>query len=232
MKPISYQRHRFPPDLIRHAVWLYFRFTLSLRDVEALLAERGIEVGYEAIRCWTQKFGVQFARNRRRSRPKPTGRWHLDEMVVRIGGRRMFLWRAVDDEGEVLDMLGQRRRDKRAAARLLRKLLKNQGIHPEAIVTDRLGSYGAAATAVGLAGRHAPGGLPHNNRAENAHRPIRQRSASSGGSRARDSAQRFRSTHGTVYNTFNLQPHPISRAGLRTVRAGAHAVWANATKAA
>jgi hypothetical protein len=131
MKPISYKRHRFPADVIRHAVWLYFRFTLSPRDVEALLAERGIEVSYEAIRCWAQKFGTLFARNLRRSRPKPTGRWHLDEMVARIGGRRMFVWRAVDNEGEVLDLLVQRRRHKRAAVRLLRKLLKNQGIHPE-----------------------------------------------------------------------------------------------------
>jgi putative transposase len=166
MKPISYKRHRFPPDVIRHAVWLYFRFTLSLRDVEAMLAERGIDVSYEPIRSWSRKFGVQFARNLRRSRPNPTGRWHVDEMVVRIGGRRMFLWRAVDDEGEVLDMLVQRRRHKRAAVRLLRKLLKNQGIHSKAIVTDNLGSYGAAAKAVGLSGRHKPGGLPQNNRAE------------------------------------------------------------------
>jgi transposase-like protein len=156
MKPISYKRHRFPPDVIRHAVWLYFRFTLSLRDVEALLAERGIEVSYEAIRCWAQKFGVQFARNLRRSRPKPTGRWHLDEMAVRIGGRRMFLWRAVDDEGEVLDLLVQRRRNKRAAVRLLRKLLKSQGIHPEAIVANKLGSY-AGAKAVGLSDRLGAG---------------------------------------------------------------------------
>src|SRR5579859_1319809 len=115
------------------------------------------------------------ARNLRCSRPKPTGRWHLDEMVVRIGGRRMFLWRAVDDEGEVLDMLVQRRRNKRAAMRLLRKLLKNQGIHPEAIVTDKLESYGASAKAVGLSDRHTPGDLPQNNRAENAHLPIRRR---------------------------------------------------------
>ena len=232
MKPISYKRHRFPPDVIRHAVWLYFRFTLSLRDVEALLAERGIEVSYETIRCWTQKFGVWFAWNLRRSRPKPTGRWHLDEMVVTIGGQQMFLWRAVDDEGEVLDMLVQRRRNKRAAARLLRKLLKNQGIHPEAIVTDKLGSYGAAAKAVGLADRHEPGGLPQDNRAENSHRPIRRRERKQQRFKSQGSAQRFLSTHGAVYNTFNLQPHLISRAGRRTLLAGAHAVWANATAAA
>ncbi len=96
MKPISYKRHRFPPDVIRHAVWLYFRFTLSLRGVEDLVAERGIELSYETIQCWTREFGQAFARNLRRSRPRPTTTWHLDEMVVKIGGRRMFLWRAVD----------------------------------------------------------------------------------------------------------------------------------------
>src|SRR5665213_4622614 len=118
MKPISYTRHRFPADVIRHAVWLYFRFTLSFRDVEDLIAERGIEVSSETIRCWALKFGQLFAQNLRRSRPRPTGRWHLDEMVVKIRGRRMMLWRAVDDEGEVLDMLVQKRRDKAAALKI------------------------------------------------------------------------------------------------------------------
>ena len=99
VEPISYRGHRFPPDVIRQAVWLYFRFTLSFRDVEELLAQRGIEVSYETIRCWTLKFGGLFAQNLRRSRPTPTGRWHLDEMVVKISGQRMYLWRAVDDEG-------------------------------------------------------------------------------------------------------------------------------------
>ena len=109
MQPVSFKRHRFPPDVIRLAVWLYFRFTLSFRDVEEMLAQRGIEASYETIRCWSPKFGRTFAHNLRRSKPKPTGRWHLDEMVVKIGGRRMWLWRAVDDEGEVLDMLIQKR---------------------------------------------------------------------------------------------------------------------------
>jgi DDE domain len=128
VEAISYKRHRFPTEVIGHAVWLYFRFTLSFRDVEDLLAERGIDVSYETIRCWTLKFGRLFARNLRRSRPRPTGRWHLDEMVVKIGGQRMYLWRAVDDEGEVLDMLVQKRRNKPAALKLLRKLLRNQGV--------------------------------------------------------------------------------------------------------
>ena len=107
MKPISDARHRFPAGLIRRAAWLYFRFTLSCRDVEHLMAERGIDVSYETVRYWTRKFRNLFARNLRKTRPVPAGRWHLEEMVVRIDRQRMFLWRAVDDEGEVLDMLVQ-----------------------------------------------------------------------------------------------------------------------------
>ena len=142
MKPISYARHRFPPDVIRHAVWLYLRFTLSYRDVEDLLAERGLEVSNESIHRWVLKFGPAIARNLRRIRPRPHDHWHLDEMVVSIGGQRMYMWRAVDSEGEVLDILIQRRRDKAAALKLLRKLLKKQGFVPTAIVTDKLRSYG------------------------------------------------------------------------------------------
>jgi len=122
MFPISYRRHRFPPTVIQHAVWLYPRFTLSYRDVEELLAQRGLDLSYESVRCWVLKFGPVIARRLRRRRPRPSNRWHLDEMVVRIAGERMFLWRAVDHEGEVLDMLVQRRRDKHAALRLMRKL--------------------------------------------------------------------------------------------------------------
>ena len=143
MKRISYARHRFPPDVIRHAVWLYLRFTLSYRDVEDLLAERGLEVSNESIRRWVLKFGPAIARNLRSIRPRPHDHWHLDEMVVSIGGRPMYMWRAVDGEGEVLDVLVQRSRDKAAALKLLRKLLKKQGFAPAAIVTDKLRSYGA-----------------------------------------------------------------------------------------
>src|SRR6188768_4082959 len=130
MTPISYARHRFPPDVIRHAVWLYLRFTLSYRDVEELLAERGLDVSYETVRRWVLKFGLQFARNLRVRRPTPSDQWHLDEMAVSIGGKRQWLWRAVDSEGEVLDVLVQSRRDQRAALRLMRKLLKKQGFAP------------------------------------------------------------------------------------------------------
>ena len=131
MQPISYARHRFPPEIIRHAVWLYLRFTLSYRDVEELLAERGIETSYETVRRWVLKFGPLFARNLHRLRPRPTGKWHLDEMAVRIGGKRMWLWRAVDSEGEVLDLLVQPRRDTKAALKLMRKLLRKMSSRPE-----------------------------------------------------------------------------------------------------
>ena len=136
MSPISFSRHRFPPAVIRHAVWLYFRFTLSFRDVEELLAERGIEVSYETVRRWVLKFGPLFARELRRRRPRPSSQWHLDEMAVQIGGKRVWLWRAVDSEGEVLDLLVQPRRDKAAAVKLMRKLLKKQGYAPTVLVTD------------------------------------------------------------------------------------------------
>ena len=135
--------------MIRHAVWLYFRFTLSIRDVEELLAQRGVEVSREAVRCGVNKLGPLIAANLRRRRGPPTGRWHLDEMAVKIAGKRMYLWRAVDDEGEVLDVLVQKRRNKDAAL-LLRKLLRNQGIHPETITTDKLASYRAVAGVLGL----------------------------------------------------------------------------------
>src|SRR5712672_1373040 len=127
MDQLSYRRHRFPPPVIQHAIWLYLRFTLSYRDVEELLAERGLEVSYETVRRWVLKFGPGFARRLRRSRPRPSDPWHLDEMVVRIAGKRIYLWRAVDHEGEILDVLLQGRRDRRAAVKLMRKLLRKQG---------------------------------------------------------------------------------------------------------
>ena len=232
VQPISFKRHRFPPDVIRQAVWLYFRFTLSIRDVEELLAQRGIEVSREAIRCWVNKFGPLIAANLRQRRTAPTGRWHLDEMVVKIAGRRMYLWRAVDDEGEVLDVLVQRRRNKHAALKLLRRLLKNQGIQPETITTHKLSSYRAAARILGLTGHHRPGGMRENNRAENSHLVIRRRERKQQKFKSQGSAQRFLSAHGPIYNTFNLQPHLIRRSTPRQFRAVAHDAWAAATVAA
>ena len=156
MRQISCKRHRFPPDVIRYAVWLYYRFTMSIRDVEDLLAERGIDVTHETVRCWANKFGPAFAANIRKAHGRADNVWNLDEMVVRIGGERMFMWRTVDKEGEVLDVFVQTRRDKRAALKLLRKLVKNQGAPPEQIITDGLPSYGAALKALGCRNKHRP----------------------------------------------------------------------------
>src|SRR5215831_3498035 len=220
MAPLCYRRHRFPPELIQHAIWLYLRFSLSYRDVEELLAERGLDISYETVRCWVLKFGPVIARRLRRRRPCPSNRWHLDEMVVRIAGRRMFLWRAVDHEGEVLDMLVQRRRDGRAALRLMRKLLKKQGFVPKLLVTDKLRSYAAAFRQLGLGCPHEQG-LRRNNRAENSHQVVRRRERKLQRFKSARSAQRFLSIHSAVQNTFNFQRHLISRATLRIFRAEA-----------
>jgi len=225
VRQLSFKRHRFPPDVIRQAVWLYFRFTLSLRDVEELLAQRGVDVSYETIRCWTIKFGPQIARNLKRLRPSPSPRWHLDEMVCNIRGRRMYLWRAVDDEGEVLDLVMQRRRDTEAAL----KLLRNQPVAPESITTDGLGSYGAALGQLHLRHLHRPGRLRENNRAENSHLPIRRRERKMQGFKSQPSAQRFLTIHASLYNTFYLQPHLISRSNLRRARGEASHAWIQAT---
>jgi putative transposase len=231
MDHLSYRRHRFPPALIQHAIWLYLRFTLSYRDVEDLLAERGLDVSHESVRRWVLKFGPMIARRLRGNRPRPSDRWHLDEMVVRIAGKRMYLWRAVDHEGEVLDMLVQRRRDKRAALRLMRKLLRKQGFAPKLLTTDKLGSYGAAFRHLGLTCHHEQG-LRKNNRAENSHQAVRRRERKMQRFKSAGSAQRFLSIHAAVHNNFNLQRHLISRSTLRIFRAEAAAQWRSAVAAA
>src|SRR5689334_11865145 len=213
MALLSYRRHRFAPPIIQHAIWLYLRFTLSYRDVEELLAERGLEVSYETVRRWVLKFGATVAQRLRRRRPRPSDRWHLDEMVVRIAGRRMYLWRAVDHEGEILDMLVQRRRNKRAALRLVRKLLRKHGVAPKLVVTDKLRSYGAALRDLRLTCRHDQG-LRKNNRAENSHQLVRRRERKMQRFKSAASAQRFLSMHAAVHNTFNHQRHLISRSTL------------------
>jgi transposase-like protein len=231
MPPLSYARHQFPAVLIQHAVWLDLRFTLSYRDVEDLLAERGVEVSYETVRRWVRKFGPVFAQRLRHSHPKPSRHWHLDEMVVRIAGETVYLWRAVDHEGEVLDVLVQRRRDKKAALKLMRKLLKKQGFAPTVVVTDKLRSYGAAFKEIGLSARHEQG-VRKNNRAEVSHQPVRRRERKMQGFKSPGSAQHFLACHAAVHNTFNLQRHLISRRTLRRVRAAAMQQWRTATMAA
>ena len=177
------------------------------------------------------KFGPLIVANLRRRRTPPTGRWHLDATVVRIGRRRMYLWRVVDDEGEVLDVLVQKRRNKHAALKLLRKLLRNQGIHPETITADKLASYRAAVRDLGLSSRHRPGGMRENNRAENSHLVIRRRERKQQKFKSQGSAQRFLATHSAIYNVFNIQPQLVRRPTLRQFRAEAHRTWAAATAA-
>jgi transposase-like protein len=196
-----------------------------------MLAERGIDVSYESVRRWSVKFGLGYARRLRKTRPRPDARWHLDEIFVSINGKRMYLWRAVDSEGEVLDILVQSRRNKKAALKLMRKLLKKQGFVPDAFVTDKLPSYGAALDDLGLSKRHEFGGRK-NNCAENSHLPARQRERRMQRFKSPGSAQRFLSTHAAIYNSFYTQRHLISRNTLRQFRAEAMEQWRDATAAA
>jgi putative transposase len=174
MKNISYAGYQFPPEIIQQAIWLYLRFTLSLRDVEDLLAERGISVSYETVRRWVNHFGPMIAADLRKRRPKPHTTWHLDEAYLKIDGRMVYLWRAVDAEGEVLDVLVQTKRNKNAALKLMRKLLKKYGFVPDRMITDDLRSYSAAARELGIEGHHERGRW-RNNRVENSHQPTRRR---------------------------------------------------------
>ena len=224
MTPISFKRHRFPPVIIQHAVWLYARLTLSFRDVEDLLAERGIDVSNETVRRWFLKFGLLIADNLRRSRPRVSARWHLDEMVIKIRDRKYWLWRAVDDEGEVLDFLVQRRRCARSAQRLLRKLLKKHGFAPTRITTDKLKSYAVAIRQERLSVFHDQG-LRANNRAENSHQPVRRRERKQQRFKSPGSAQRFLSIHAAVQNAFYVQRHLLSRRVFKEFRAKTFAVW-------
>ncbi|NEJ25197.1 IS6 family transposase [Rhizobium leguminosarum] len=202
---ISYKNHRFPPQIIARAVWLYFRFPLSLRLVEEMLLERGIVVSYETIRRWGRKFGAAYAKQLHRKKPSRKDIWHLDEVVISIGGRKHWLWRAVDQDGYVLDEIVQTRRDTKAAKRLLVRLLKKQGLSPKRIVTDKLRSYGAAKRDVMPAVEHrSHKGL--NNRAENSHVPLRKRERVMQGFRSVAGLQPFISIFSAIRNLF-VPPH-------------------------
>ena len=231
MTQISYRGYRFPPVIIQQAIWLYARFTLSFRDVEDLLAERGITVSYETVRRWVNHFGSAIAADLRKRRPKPHSTWHLDEVYIKIDGRLVYLWRAVDAEGEVLDVLVQSKRDKRAALKLMRKLLKKIGFVPDKIVTDDLRSYGAAVRGDGRSQDHERGRW-RNNRAENSHQPTRRRERKMQGFKSAGSAQRFLSFHAATYNTFNVQRHLTSASTHRGFRASAMQTWREVTAAA
>jgi len=230
MRTISFKRHRFPPEFIRHAVWLYARFTLSYRDVEDLLAERGLDISYETVRRWFLKFGAPIARNLRHMRPSPSDYWHLDEMVIVIRGRHHWLWRAVDNEGEVLDFLVQPKRNAKAALMLMRRLLKKQGCAPTRITTDKLRSYHVAFRTLGLTAEHIDSKRA-NNRAENSHQPVRRRERKQQRFKSAGSAQRFLNIHSSVYNTFYVQRHLLGRSLFKQFRTDAFNVWESACAA-
>ena len=195
------------------------------------MAERGIVVSYETVRCWVNHFGTKIAADLRKRRPKPHTIWHLDEVYLKIDGRLVYLWRAVDAEGEVLDLLVQSRRNKRAALKLMRKLLKKYGFVPDKLVTDELRSYTAATHDLGIAKRHERGRW-RNNRAENSHQPTRRRERKMQGFKSAGSAQRFLSVHAAVQNTFNVQRHLASARTHRAFRASAMQTWDEVVAAA
>lgn len=231
MTSLNFKRHRFPPDIIRHAIWLYARFTLSFRDVEEMLSERGLDVSYETIRRWFFKFGSVIAANLRGTRPRPSDHWHLDEMAIVIQRRSFWLWRAVDNEGEVLDFLVQPKRDAKAAKKLIKRLLKKQGFAPTRIVTDKLRSYPSAFRAIGLMAEHDRG-LRANNRAENSHQPVRRRERKLQRFKSPSSAQRFLSIHAATYNSFYHQRHFLKRSMYKQLRMASFGVWQFASRAA
>ena len=211
--PPDYKGFRFPPEIISHAVWLYFRFSLSFRDVEELLAQRGIVVTYETVRQWCLKFGQTYANELRRRRPRCGDKWYMDEVVLTIGGKQHSLWRAVDQDGNVLDILVQSRRNKKAAKRFFRKLLKRLTYVPRVIITDKLKSYAAAK-------RDILPGVEHrqhkrlNNRAENSHQPTRLREKKMRRFKSAKQAQRFLSADRAYRWPFSTAKAPYERSGL------------------
>ena len=221
-----YAGHRFPAEVISQAVWLYFRFPLSLRMVEEMLAARGIIVSHETVRQWAHKFGQGFANRIRRRMPQAGDKWHLDEVAIKIAGVQHWLWRAVDQNGMVLDVLVQSQRDKRAVKRLLRKLLKCRGRAPQVMITDKLASYGAARKELmpGIEHRRHKG---LNNRAENSHQPTRRRERQMKRFKSAGQAQRFLSAHDQINNLFHLRRDHVTASEYRAARARAFGVWAD-----
>jgi putative transposase len=222
--PAFLQAHLFPADIIHHLIWLYARFTLSFRDVEEMLAERSLAVSYETVRRWFLKFGSTIAANLRRARPRPSDHWHLDEMVVVIRRKRYWLWRDVDNEGEVLDVLIQSRRDAKAARKLMKKLLRKHGFAPSRIVTDKLRSYPAAFRAIGLVAEHDRS-LGANYRTENSHQPIRRRERKMRRFKSPGFTRRFLSIHAATYNTFHHQRRLNRRSFYKGIRTASFDAW-------
>ncbi len=220
-----YRRHRFPADVIAHAIWLYLRFPLSLRMAEDMLAARGVIVSHQTVRLWAEKFGRHFANDiRKRSTGRFGDKWHLDEVVITIAGKKHWLWRAVDHDGFVIDVLVQSRRNTKAAMRLMRKLLKGQGRLPRVMITDKLRSYAAAK-------RNIMPGVEHrshtglNNRAENSHQAIRRRERIMKRFKSARHLQRFVSIHDPIANLFHIPRHDIPSSHHHELRAIAMEKW-------
>jgi putative transposase len=223
-----YKGFRFPAEIIGHAIWLYFRFSLSFRDVEELLAARGVEVTYETVRQWCLKFGQQFANQLRRRRARPGDTWHLDEVFLTINGKTHYLWRAVDQQGNILDILVQSRRNKAAATKFFRKLLRSCQYVPRVLITDKLGSYAAAKQEIMPRVEHRQ----HrrlNNRAENSHQPTRQRERTMRRFKSPGHAQRFLSTFGPIREHFCPRRHRLTARGYRVERTHRLQVWNEVT---
>lgn len=223
-----YTGFRFPAEIIGHAVWLYFRFSLSYRDVEELLAARGVMVTYETVRQWCLKFGQTYANDLRRRRARPGDKWHLDEVFLKINGKTHYLWRAVDQHGNVLDILVQSRRNKAAAKKFFRKLLKGCQYIPRVLITDKLASYAAAK-------KECLRGVEHrqhqrlNNRAENSHQPTRQRERMMRRFQSPGHAQRFLSPFGPIREHFCPRRYRLRAEEYRRERARRFEVWNEVT---
>ncbi|MFI6063265.1 IS6 family transposase, partial [Streptomyces sp. NPDC051286] len=225
----SYRGHRYDGEIISHCVWLYFRFPLSYREVEELMLQRGVIVSYETVRRWCVKFGRACADGLRRRRSRPGDKWHLDEVFIKINGKRRYLWRAVDQDGNVLDVLVQSRRDAKAAKRFMAKLMKKQCWVPRVLVTGKLRSYGVAHRELMPSVEHrAHKGL--NNRAENSHRTTRQRERAMKGFRSAGAAQRFLSAFGSISLHFRPRRHLRTAAEHRLEMTIRFTVWDHVTE--
>ena len=228
--PDPHYRHRFPAEIISHAVWLYHVFSPSLRDVELLLAAHGIVVSYETVRRWCQKFGESFADRLRRRRPRPGDKWYLDEVFIRIrGGVQHYLWRAVDQDGVVLDILVQERRDGKAAKRFFKRLLEGLQYVPRVIITDKLRSYGVARRRLLPSVEHRQSRY-RNNRAKNSHRLTRRRERQMQRFKSPDQAQHFLSAHAFIHGHVHPRRHLMAAMVYRTIRSEAFSVWKQGTR--
>jgi len=224
----TYHGHRFPAEVIHHATWLYYVFSLSLRDIELILAERGVVVSHESIRRWCLRFGADFAAKLRKRRPRPGDTWHMDEVYLRINGVLHYLWRAVDQDGVVLDILVQERRNATAAKRFFRRLLAGLRYTPRRIITDGLRSYGVARREILPGVRHRTSRYL-NNRAENSHRPTRRRERQMQRFKSPGQAQRFLSAHAMIYGHFRPRRHLVSADQHRRARDKAFRIWRQET---